>query len=88
VTPDGVATELTAPNARRSGGTTSILERAPDGLVYGESGPRLLELQGKRATTGYSFPRTRHSYFWLTYFTFGPSGTVYADETQVALRCP
>jgi hypothetical protein len=80
VAPDGVATEVTAPNARRSGGNTSVLERAPDGLVYGESGSRFLKLQGNRAIPGYSFPQTRRSYFWLTYFAFGPGGTVYADE--------
>jgi hypothetical protein len=80
VAPDGVATEVGAPNARRSGGNTSVLERAPDGLVYGESGSRFLKLQGHRAIPGYTFPSTRRSYFWLTYFAFGPGGTVYADE--------
>ena len=49
VAPNGVATEVGAPNARRSGGNTSVLERAPDGVVYGESGPTFLKLQGGRA---------------------------------------
>jgi serine/threonine-protein kinase len=80
VAPDGVATEVSAPNARRSGGNTSVLERAPDGLVYGESGSTFLKVQGHRATPAYSFPQTEHSYFWLTYFAFGPDGTMYADE--------
>jgi serine/threonine-protein kinase len=80
VAPDGVATEVSAPNARRSGGNTSVLERAPDGLVYGESGSTFLKVQGNRATPAYSFPQTEHSYFWLTYFAFGPDGTMYADE--------
>jgi hypothetical protein len=80
VAPDGVATEVTTPNARRSGGNTSVLERAPDGLVYGESGSTFLKVQGHRATPAYSFPQTEHSYFWLTYFAFGPDGTMYADE--------
>ncbi len=79
VAPSGVATEVTAPNARRSGGNTSVLERAPDGVVYGESGSTLLKLQGNRATPAYSFPQTQ-SGFWLTYFAFGPDNTVYADE--------
>ena len=81
VAPNGVATEDTSvPDARRNGGNTSVLERAPNGLVYGESGSTFLKLQGNRATPGYAFPQTQRSYFWLTYFAFGPDGTVYADE--------
>jgi hypothetical protein len=80
VAPNGVATEISAPNARRSGGNTSVLERAPNGVVYGESGPTFLKLQGGRAIPGYSFPQRPRSGFWLTYFAFGPNGKVYADE--------
>ena len=80
VAPNGVATEIGAPNDRRSGGDTSVLERAPDGVVYGESGPTFLELQGGQAISGYSFPQRPRSGFWLTYFAFGPNGTIYADE--------
>ena len=75
VAPDGLATEIGSPNARRSGGDTSVLERAPDGLVYGESGPTFLKLQDGRAIPGYSFPQKPRSDFWLTYFAFGPNGT-------------
>jgi hypothetical protein len=81
VAPDGTATEVAAPNARRSGGSTSVLERAPNGLVYGESGSTLLKLHGNQATPAYSFPQTGRSYFWLTYFALGPGGRVYANET-------
>lgn len=80
VAPNGVATEIGAPNARRSGGDTSFLERAPDGVVYGESGPTFLKLQGGRAIPGYSFPQEPHTGFWLTYFAFGPDAAIYADE--------
>ncbi len=80
VAPDGAATEVTAPNPRRSGGNTSVLERAPDGLVYGESGSTLLEIRGNQATPAYSFPQSHSPYFWLTYFSFGAGGTVYADD--------
>ena len=80
VAANGVATEVASPNARRSGGNTSVLERAPDGLVYGESGPTFLKLQGGRAVPGYSFPDRPRSGFWLTYFAFGPDGTIFADE--------
>ena len=58
VAPNGVATEIGAPDARRSGGDTSVLERAPDGVVYGESGPTFLKLQDGRVIPGYSFPQT------------------------------
>ena len=80
VAPDGVATEVTGENARRSGGDTSVLERAPDGMVYGESGGRFLKVQGNRTIPAYAFPSTQTSYFWLTYFAFGFGGTIYADE--------
>ncbi len=80
VAPNGVATEIGTPNARRSGGSTSVLERAPDGLVYGESGPTFLKLEDGRAIPGYSFPQKPLTGFWLTYFAFGSAGTVYADE--------
>jgi hypothetical protein len=82
VAPDGNATEVSdgEAEARRSGGNTSVLERAPDGLVYAESGSTLLKIQDNQATPVYSFPQTRRSYFWLTYFGLGPGATVYADE--------
>ena len=80
VAPDGVATEVKGENARRSGGDTSVLERAPDGMVYGESGGRVLKVQGNRAIPVYAFPSTQASYFWLTYFAFGPADTIFADE--------
>jgi hypothetical protein len=83
VAPDGTATDVddsVAEEARRSGGNTSVLERGPDGAVYGESGGRFLKLRADQATTGYTFPHPGRSYFWLTYFAFAPDGTIYADE--------
>jgi hypothetical protein len=80
VAPNGATTEVLGVNARRSGGNTSVLERAPDGVVYGETGGTLVEVQGNRAIPAYAFPSRQRSYFWLTYFAFGPGGTVYADE--------
>jgi hypothetical protein len=62
------------------GGNTSVLERAPDGLVFGESGSTFLKIQGNQAIPVYSFPLTGRSSFWLTYFAFGPDGSKYADE--------
>ena len=79
VAPDGTATVVTE-YARRSGGDTSVLERAPDGLVYGESGSGFLKLRGDVSVPGFSFPDGPRSYFWLTNFAFAPDGAVYADE--------
>ena len=63
---------------RRSGGDTSVLERAPDGVVYGESGPTLLKLQGGRATPGTPSPRARAR----------ASGSPTSPSGPTALRTP
>lgn len=82
VAPDGTATELTGitTNARRSGGDTSVLERGPDGVVYGEEGSTFLKLQGGRAVASSTFVQAPGADFWLTYFAFGPGGRLYEDE--------
>lgn len=82
VAPNGTATVVTNSGARRSGGNVSVLERAPDGLVYGEDGSTFLKLQGNQPVPTYSFPSSQRSYFYLAYFAFGPGGTIYADEVQ------
>jgi hypothetical protein len=80
VAPDGTATAVTNSGARRSGGSTSVLARAPDGTVYGEDGATLLKIEGDRSMVAYTFPNTQSPGFWLTYFALGVGGTVYADE--------
>lgn len=82
VAPDGTATELTgiATNARRSGGNTSVLERGPGGVVYGEEGSTFLKLQGGGAVASSTFVQAPGADFWLTYFAFGPGGRLYEDE--------
>jgi hypothetical protein len=80
VAPDGRATVITNSGARRSGGNTSVLERAPDGVVYGEDGSTLLRIQASRAVPAYTFPNKERPGFWLTYFAVGVGGTIYADE--------
>jgi hypothetical protein len=81
VDPNGVATEVgTVAEARRSSGNTSILERGPDGAVYGEDGSNILRIEGKRLVTSYTFTTVKGQYFWLTYFAFAPNGAIYADE--------
>ena len=79
IAPNGVATEITG-QARRSGGNTSVLERAPDGSVYGEDGSTLLHIEGNGVISGYAFDGIAGDYFWLQHFAFAPDGTIYADE--------
>jgi hypothetical protein len=81
--PNGTAMQVgMASEARPSGGDTSVLERAPNGAVYGEAGSTLLRVSGHELAPGYDFMtrRINGESFWLTYFAFAPSGTVYADE--------
>jgi hypothetical protein len=57
--------------ARQSGGDYSVLERAPDGVVYGEDGSLLLRVDGHRLVVSEKFgQQIAHEYFWLTYFAF------------------
>jgi hypothetical protein len=82
VAPNGTAKNVVEVDARRSGGNYSVLERAPDGAVYGENGSALLKIVGGHTVSAYAFPYGigPTASFWLTYFAFGPSGTIYADE--------
>jgi hypothetical protein len=82
VSPTGVAHEVgTGSGARRSGGNDSVLERSPDGSVYGEDGDKLLRVANTSLRPAYTFTGSvAGESFELTYFTFGPDGTMYADE--------
>jgi hypothetical protein len=74
VAPDGQVSNLGY--ARRSGGNFSVLERGPDGSVYGEDGPTIVRVTSGGLVSTYQFP----GLFWLTYFAIAPNGVVYADE--------
>lgn len=77
ITPSGVAHEIgPGSGARRSGGDLSLLQRAPDGQIYAENGARLLQIVGRELKPVHNFGDS----FWLTYFAFGPRGSLYADE--------
>ncbi len=82
IAPNGIATWATnSLLARRSGGNTSVLERAPDGSVYGEDGSTLLLVKKSAVAPGTTFyKKINGEWFSLTYFAFAPSGTIYADE--------
>ena len=77
ITPSGAAHEIGAGSgARESGGGYSVLERAPNGTVYGENGSELIAISGRELTRAHRFGGS----FWLTNFAFGPRGAIYADE--------
>jgi hypothetical protein len=81
IAPDGVATWATnLLMARRSGGNTSVLERAPDGSVYGEDGSTLLLVKKSAVVPLLTLNKVDGQWFFLTYFAFAPNGTIYADE--------
>jgi hypothetical protein len=84
VTPDGTAHQVgLAANgqARRSGGAYPILQRAPNGAVLAENGATLVRVDDQRLDVAFAFAqRIRGEFFWLTYFAYGPHGTLYADE--------
>ncbi len=82
VGPGGAAREVgPGSGARRSGGDYSLLERAPNGAVYAEDGPTLLRIINRRLVPTFRFSKVIHGdYFWLTYFAFAASGSLYADE--------
>jgi hypothetical protein len=79
VTPNGVAHEVGF--ARRSGGDYATLERGPNGAVYGEDGSTIVRVAGHRLVPAFTFGMpVRGESFPLTYFVFGPHGTIYADD--------
>jgi hypothetical protein len=83
VFPNGKAVEAGASyDARRSGGATSVVERAPNGVVYAEGGSSLLRVNGTQLvpSLNLSRPIRGDEYLSLTYFAFGPNGRTYADD--------
>ncbi len=67
--------------ARRSGGGYAVLERGPNGSVYGMTGLGIVRVERHRLVTTLVFHNTVHGeYFAPTYFAFGPHGLIYADE--------
>jgi hypothetical protein len=80
VTPGGAAREIGY--ARRTGGDDPVLQRAPGGTVYGDSGPYIVRVARQRLFRVFEFTsRVNGEYFSPTYFAFGPGGTLYADGT-------
>ncbi len=81
VTPNGRAHEVgPGSGARQSGGNTSVLQRAPSGIVYAENGPHILRVTSHRLLPAFTITKVNHEYFWPTYFAFGAHGETYVDE--------
>lgn len=67
--------------ARRSGGGYAVLERGPNGSVYGTSGGAVVRVDRRRLLPAFAFAIPVHGeYFWPTYFALGAHRLIYADE--------
>jgi hypothetical protein len=67
--------------ARRSGGDYAVLERGPNGSVYGMTGGGLVRVGRHRLVTTLVFRNTVHGeYFSPTFFAFDPHRLIYSDE--------
>jgi hypothetical protein len=82
VTPDGIAHY--AGSARQTGGEDAWVQRGADGAVYGENADTIDQIYAAaalRLVPVHMFKGTIGGEdFNLTYFAFGPRGSVYADE--------
>ncbi len=79
VQPGGAAHEVAF--ARGSGGTIAVLQRNPNGGIYGEDGGALVRVGANQLTPVYHFDHRVHGQnFPVTFFAFAPDGTVYADD--------
>ncbi len=79
VAPNGVARRIGF--ARCCDGNHAIVQTAPDGIGYGESGGAILRITSRKLVPAFTFakPVDRQD-FSLSYFAFGPTGTIYADD--------
>ena len=80
ISPDGVATYLG--DARRSGGTTAIVQRGPNDLVEVDDGQNILKVEGNHLVPDLAVsavPGIR-AFVFADYFALGPDGTIYADD--------
>jgi hypothetical protein len=67
--------------ARGSGGTEPVVQRSPNGTVYGSDGAALVRIDASKLVPAFAFnQRLRGQYFALTYFAFAHDGAIYADD--------
>jgi hypothetical protein len=80
VSPDGVATYLGY--ARRSGGTTAIVERGADDVIEVDDGQNILRVEGDQLVTTLAVNAVTgiNTFIFTDFFALGPDGTLYADN--------
>ena len=80
VSPDGVATYLGY--ARRSGGTTAIVQRGADDVIEVDDGQNILRVEGDRLVTTLAVNAVTgiNTFIFTDFFALGPDGTLYADN--------
>ena len=87
IAPNGIAHYVGY--ARGSGGSDPILQPGPGGAIYA-AGPGIVRIEPHKLVPISTFNepldrRLRGQYFPLTYFAFGPNGTLYADDIPGAI---
>jgi hypothetical protein len=80
ISPDGVAMYLGY--ARRSGGTTAIVQRGPNGVIEVDDGQNILHVVGNRLVPTLAVNTTPgiNTFIFTDFFVLGPDGTLYADD--------
>ncbi|HEY7917127.1 MAG TPA: hypothetical protein VIC86_09135 [Acidimicrobiales bacterium] len=80
ISPDGVATDLGY--ARRSGGTTAVVQRGADGVITVDDGQNILRVDGDQLVTSLAMNNVPgiDMFIFTDYFTSAPDGTFYADN--------
>jgi hypothetical protein len=80
ISPDGVATYLGY--ARRSGGTTAIVQRGAGDVIEVDDGQNILRVEGDRLVTTLAVNAVPgiDTFMFTDYFALAPDGTLYADN--------
>lgn len=80
ISPDGVATYLGY--ARRSGGTTAIVQRGPDDVIEVDDGQDILQEEGDQLVTTVAVNAVPgiNTFTFTDFFALAQNGTLYADN--------
>ena len=80
ISPQGVATDLGY--ARRSGGTTAIVQHGADGVIEVDDGQNILRVDGDQLVPSFAVNSVPgiNTFIFTNYFVLAPDGAVYADN--------
>ncbi len=80
ISPDGVATYLGY--ARRSGGTTAVVQRGADGVIEVDDNEYILQVEGDHLvpTLAVNTVPGISTFIFTDFFALGPDGTLFADN--------